>query len=220
VTQLDDSQGKATTGFSRAQVAQALEASDEHRVLVIQGLYQKLLHRSASDRLLADGVHHDPSTEVGMWLAHYPGQAQLEADILGSSEYFSHRGGLSNVGFLDAVYRDVLGRPLDLAGAQTWLPQLPAAAQEPAVIDAQGDLSPDTAVAGRTAVAGQVVQSAEADGLLVAGLYQQLLHRSPDTPGLQAFVTGMQPRGAGGSGETVEIVEAALVGSDEYFGHL
>jgi uncharacterized repeat protein (TIGR01451 family) len=217
---LDAYDANPSTGLSRAQVAQAIEGSGEYRTRVVQGLYQKLLKRSASNG------------EVGAWLANYPGQAQLEADILGSTEYFSHRGGLSNADFLDAVYLDVLGRHVDRIGSQTWLPLLPTSSQEPAVIDAQGDLSPDTssAMTMRTAVALLIVQSPESDTALVRSLYQQLLRRPSDDAGLAGFVASMQattaqpstmpPSPPPGTGERIEAVEAAIAGSDEYFARL
>src|SRR5207244_1973512 len=58
VSRLDDPNPK--TRASRALVAQAIESSDEYRALVIQGLYQKLLRRPASD-----DVTHSAGTDVG-----------------------------------------------------------------------------------------------------------------------------------------------------------
>jgi uncharacterized repeat protein (TIGR01451 family) len=193
--------------WARARVAQTVESSDEYRGGVIQGMYHDLLHRSASPG------------EIDMWLHHtaFAGAAQIEADILGSTEYFNLRGGLSNAAFLDAIYRDVLNRPLDQTGAQTWMPLLPPSALEPGVIDALGTLSPDTQRDARTAITLQIVQSAESDDLLVGGLYQQLLHRQADAPGVQGFVASMQLTGGGGTGEPIETVRAAIIGSDEYF---
>jgi|GEM_PF-3705924 len=45
---------------------------------------------------------------------------------------------------------------------------------------------------------------------IIGALYQQLLHRSADTSGLQGFIAAMQKT-------TVEAVVASLAGSDEYY---
>jgi uncharacterized repeat protein (TIGR01451 family) len=190
------------TRYSRAEVAQLIEGSDEYRTLAIQGLYQRLLNRPAG------------STEVSMWLGSYPGQAQLEADILGSPEYFGQRGGLSNGGWLVAVYRDVLGRALDRTEAQIWLPLLPGGALS----------AGDDPMAARTRVALQIIQSEESDTARVDNLYEQLLGRHADTNGLTGFVGAMLPPDpqtkGGGDGEPIETVRAAIAGSDEYFARL
>src|SRR5262249_53378072 len=117
------------TRYSRAAVAQGVENSSEHRALVVQDFYLKLLRRSASDFLDSDPANnldgHSVKSEVGMWLAQFAAgkgftEVTLEADILGSAEYFGMRGGLNNGGLLMAIYQDVLGRPVDAGGSLAW----------------------------------------------------------------------------------------------------
>ena len=48
---------------------------------------------------------------------------QVRADLIGSDEYFSRFGSGTNAGFLNAMYSDVLGRPVDAFG-QSLLPLL------------------------------------------------------------------------------------------------
>jgi hypothetical protein len=89
----------------------------------------------------------------------------------------------------------VLGRAIDFA----------------ALVALNGQLS---AGVSRAAVAGLVINSAEARGVLVQGFYQRLLRRSADPGGLNHFVTAL------GSGMRDEQVAATLAVSDEYFGRV
>jgi hypothetical protein len=117
--------------------------------------------------------------------------AEVEAALLGSAEYFQLHGG-SNNSFLSAVYQDVLSRALDDSGAQTW-----------------GSLLAGGST--REAVAGAILNSAEAETDQVQGFYNEFLHRPADPAGLNGFVTALQ------QGEAAEQVIASIVGSDEYF---
>jgi streptogramin lyase len=171
---------------TRSQVAMAIENSPESRGLVVQGFYTKFLGRSAD------------SAGLNGWLSFLAqgGTAeQVEANILGSQEYFVRKGG-TNAGFLTAVYQDVLNRPIDPAGATFWNRML------------TNDAS------SRTTVALAILQSSESDQLEVQTIYLQFLHRPADAGGLATFVQALQ------SGTPNEVVIAAVIGSDEYFGRL
>src|SRR5262249_47744983 len=78
------------------------------------------------------------------------------------------RGGGTNVGFLTALYRDVLGRALDPAGQAAFDALL-----------AQG--------APRDAVALLVIQSLEARTVQAEGLYRRLLGRAANPSELAAL---------------------------------
>jgi hypothetical protein len=114
---------------------------------------------------------------------------QLETAFYGSTEFFNHVGG-TNDRFVQALYQDVLQRPED-AGAQNFVQAL-----------SQG-VSPGT-------VAAAILGSAEADTLLVQGLYQTYLHRPADTAGLQSHVNALL------QGQTYEQQFASFVASGEY----
>ncbi len=49
---------------------------------------------------------------------------QVRRDLMATPEYLATRAGGSLLGFLDAVYRDALGRPIDAQAATFWLEQL------------------------------------------------------------------------------------------------
>jgi uncharacterized delta-60 repeat protein len=186
---LPDSGGLATwtgllnQGDSRTQVVQMIEASSEYQTVEVEFLYGYVLGRAA-----------DPTglTAWGNFLAAGGTFEQLEANLLGSDEYFSGRGGGSNESFLQAVYRDVLSRTLDPSGDQTWRQALSAGVS-------------------RTAVGAAILASKESDTDEVQALYVKILRRSADSSGLNLFTNDLQ------QGVPNEAVLAALAGSDEYF---
>jgi hypothetical protein len=89
-----DPQGLADRGFAtRAQVAAAIAGSHEAHALVVQGLYHKLLLRSA-----------DPSGQA-TWTGFLDGGStaeQLSAILMGSDEY-KNRDVVTPAGFVDAA---------------------------------------------------------------------------------------------------------------------
>jgi hypothetical protein len=68
---------------SRAQVAQAFVNSDDYHIDVVQGFYDTLLHRAADPAGLKAWTN---------FLAQGGTQLQLEAQFLGSDEYYLTRG--------------------------------------------------------------------------------------------------------------------------------
>jgi len=100
--------------------------------------------------------------------------------------------GSTNDAFLRALYTDVLGRDIDPSGAASWTAAL-----------AQGQ--------SRTAVAQQVLASAEADQDFVQAYYHQLLGRGADTGGLNSFVASLL------AGARHDDVIVGFLASDEFF---
>jgi type III secretory pathway component EscR len=95
------------SGGSRAQVAQIVLNSGEYRTKLAQSLFKQFLGRAATQ------------TEVNFFLsALQQGMTveQLIAVIVGSDEYYQNRGGGMNNGFLEHLYNDLLGRPIDEGG--------------------------------------------------------------------------------------------------------
>lgn len=172
-------------GMSRTEVAQGIEGSLEHEADLVAGWYQTYLHRTPS-----------PSDQ-GAWanlLAHGVTDEVVQASLLGSPEYFAHRGGSTDSGFLAALYQDVLGRPIDSGGQAFWSAALSHGLT-------------------RTDVALALLSSAEGRQVMVVHWYQEFLRRSVTAPDAAAWVTLM------GLGATDEMVVASLVGSPEYFSH-
>ncbi len=166
----------------RADAARGVLGSAEYDGQVVQALYQRLLGRS----LDPGGLGYIGVLQQGVI------REQVMASILGSSEYFANRGGGSNAGFLSALYRDVLHRDIDGAGQ----------AQFGALL-ANG--------VSRSDVALMVLQSREARETLVSNLYQQLLLRTAEAAGRDAWVSLLE------GGGTVEDIIAGIVASDEYY---
>jgi hypothetical protein len=166
-----DSRGQTPPAI-RAQVAQAFLDSVEYRMDVVQGFYNTLLHRTA-----------DPAGLNGWtnFLAQGGTEPQLEAQFLGSNEYFITRGGGAVSGYVQALYQDVLNRQVDPVGLQL----------------ATTFLSSNDSAASRTALASAVITSQEGNIATINHLYSQFLHRAPDSVGLSAFLAGFQENQSG-----------------------
>ena len=116
---------------------------------------------------------------------------QLEANLLGSAEYFGLHGN-NNTGFLQRAYQDVFGRAIDAGGASFWGGLLASGAP-------------------RAAIALDLVQSLEGDTDAVQMIYLHFLRRQADPFGLQVWTGELQ------AGVDLEVVQAAILSSDEYF---
>jgi uncharacterized repeat protein (TIGR01451 family) len=169
-------------GTTRGQVAQTILSSPEYRQIFVESLYPRFLRRAAD----AAGVN----AFINQWAAGATVE-QIIATLLGSQEYFVNRGGGTNDGFLDALYDDLLHRPVDSAGRNAFLQALAAGST-------------------RSQVATDILRSPEYLRLLVQGFYQQFLRRAADNSGLNAIVNLLQQDGRDEQGVAI------LVGSDEY----
>src|SRR5262249_31775585 len=89
---------------TRMDVALNLDLSPEYRVVTIGKLYNQLLHRPVDQPGLNSALQ---------FLAAGNTFDQLRAILIGSDEYFVTRGGGTVSGFLNAMFQDVLGRPID-----------------------------------------------------------------------------------------------------------
>ena len=150
---------------------------------MVEGLYQRFLGRAADPLGLA--------TWVG-FLADGGTMVQLEAMILGSPEYFNVHGGGTNAGFINAIYRDVLGRVPDPGGAMFYSQFL-----------ANGGSPFDVAQA--------ILNSSEDELIRLKGYYQQFLRRDIDPAGQADWVNAIA------QGVPDEAVIAGIMSSPEYF---
>src|SRR5262249_436411 len=92
------------SGGSHAPVAPIVLKSVEYRTKLTQNLYQQFLHRDAAQ------------TEIDFFLSALQQGGtveQLIAALVSSTEYYQNRGDGTNKGFLEQLYRDLLGRPID-----------------------------------------------------------------------------------------------------------
>jgi hypothetical protein len=176
--------GMLDQGAGTAVVVRGIEASLEYRTLVVKDLYRQFLRREAEPFGL--GVF---TTFLGAGGT----AAQVESIIVGSPEYYQRQGGGSDAGFLDAVYRDLLGRPTDPSGRMSFGQALTAGAQP-------------------ADVAAAIFASPEFHGRLVESLYTRYLGRRSDPFGRAAFVEALD------AGVSEEEVLIAILSSPEYAG--
>src|SRR5262249_17240707 len=137
---------------TRNELAIQIMTSMEYETDQVDTLYGQILHRPA-----------DPTGQsVFVNLLSQGGtQQQVEAQLLGSGEFFTNFGGGTNSGFLNALYQDVLKRPIDPPGLQTWGAAL------------QNGMT-------RTDLAASILASPEYDTDAVQALYQSILGRAAD----------------------------------------
>jgi len=134
--------------LNRMGLVTTIVASQEFRTAEVGALYQQFLNRPA------DGGAQAFVT----LLAQGATVQQVAAQVLGSPEYFTGRGGGSNDGFVAALYNDVLGRKPD-SPAALFVTQL-------------------TGGTSRAAVALEIFQSLEGSNAFQTKLDQRLLHGS------------------------------------------
>jgi hypothetical protein len=150
-------------GTPRTTVLLGIETSVEYRTLVIQNLYQTLLHRAP-----------DP-VGFNIFLRFFASGGtlvQAQAFVFGSPEYFTLAGSTSS-GFITALYRDVLSRHPDPSGMATF--------------------SQFLASGGTRLLAAQIMlNSLEADQDVVQGIYLHFLRRAADPAGLTTWTNFLQ----------------------------
>ena len=176
-TQLLDS------GKPVSSVAELIAHSDEYYAnFVIRPAYLNLLGRAAED------------AGVKVWTAQMDAgttDQQLEADIVSSPEFYTKAGG-TNIDWIDAVYKFLLGRAPDAGGENYW----------------NGKLA-----AGQTLnqVAQGIAGSQENDTQLINEDYFHYLGRGADAGGLAYWLKQFA------DGQTNEDVIAGFTGSVEYY---
>lgn len=165
----------------RTHLTNALSVSDEWAGTEVDNLYRKILGRSAD----ADGRAY--------WLGRIRSGLHVE-DIAvyfyGGDEYFT-RSGRTNAGFVDRLYRDLLGRSPD-SGRNYWIDQL------------------NRRQLDRAGVAANFFASIESRRQRVTRLYVTILGRRPDSSGL-AYWADQLPR----IGDVT--LAAYLASSQEYY---
>jgi hypothetical protein len=175
--------GLLNQGVSHSQVVYEIEtdSGNQFRTVEVQQLYHRYLGRSGESAALAYAV---------AGLAGGGTVQQLGAGIVGSNEYFKDAGG-NNTGFLQTMYKEVLGRPID---------------PNALAVDLAGLASGISA----TEIALSVMTSPEADQVMVQSVYQTYLHRTADPMGLAYSVQLLE------SGVTYEQLIAFVMGSNEF----
>jgi len=169
-------------GATRAEVVLGIEQTPEYLSDEVRAAFQQYLHRDAD----AAGMDYF----VGM-LAHGTIE-QLDEALLSSDEYYIVRGGGTNDGFFNALFQDLLNRPVDAATLR-WLNTL----------SSEGT--------SRQQVVSAVYGSLERQQEVATQLYEQFLDRSPDSVGMTAIINDL------GAGGPISAVEVKILSSAEYF---
>jgi hypothetical protein len=180
--ELDSNNQLLTTGTTRSQLATTLLNTSEHRIFFATTVFTRYLGRVPDSTALV------PLLTA---LAQGATQEQVVATVIGSAEYFQ-KNGSNNSQFFTAVYRDLLGRQIDLTSLSA-LDSLISAGKT------------------RTEVAAQVLASADYRQVYVSNTFVALLRHEGAASAVSAWV------GALGQGTRAEVFIASLAGSDDYF---
>lgn len=157
----------------------------EYRRNEINDAYEKYLHRPADPTgeayflnlvNISQGVPSGPGTE-----------RRTSAILISSQEYYVDRGGGTDAGFITAVFQDVLHRAPDPSALAFY-------GQELALGVTHVEL------------AGQILNSIEAEIISINSLYQRYLGRPADPGGVQAFLFNLS-QGYGTENNTETIMD-------------
>src|SRR5205823_11831779 len=151
--------GQLDQGGTPASVTQGLLNSTEYQSNTAQQLYSVYLHRAADAGGLASVVNA---------LSKGASSDQVAVVFAGSTEYFQARAGSNNASFLQALYVDALGRPIDGSGQQMFGQALAAGVT-------------------RQQVAATLLSSHEYHQVEVGQLFARYLKRGADPSGLATF---------------------------------
>ncbi|MCC6417524.1 MAG: proprotein convertase P-domain-containing protein [Gemmataceae bacterium] len=171
-----------SSGATHHNIVRSITASAEYRTRVIDQAVRALLSRPADPALLALGQNHFAS---GGTLDGF------KAQLMGSAEYYFGHGQGSDGGWLQAVFQDALGHPLNTEGFNFWAPQM--------------------ATGSRFDVALGILRAVEADQFVVSQMYLNLLRRPVDGTGLGYWGGLLQ------AGTREEELISSLVSSPEYY---
>lgn len=167
--------------ISPARLVDSMQRVDEGGTATVEDLFSDLLRRTV-----------DPaSREFFVLRLDRIGRQKVAADLVASGEYFTRQGGGTNGGWVDAFYRDLLGRPADAGGRQYFLSELAAGRS-------------------RGSIASAVSGGAEGRRRLVSRLITELLRRPADAGGVSYYA------GRLAAGWRVERVVTSIATSTEY----
>jgi hypothetical protein len=170
-------------GESRQQIVSAIWGSAEHRGIEVDQFYATFLHRTEN------------AAERAAWvnvMQGGTGELQVAENFILSPEYQSSHA--TNVSYVIGLYNDVLGRSAASAEISYW---------------SQALLSSAT----RAQLAGAFLTSSESYTEILNQAYLNILHRSPDAVGEQAWLAQLQSGKA-----TPQDVSMAFLASGEFYG--
>lgn len=175
--------GQLRAGASRSDVVRTIWNSTEHLGRIVDGLYAQYLHRGADAMGRAS------------WISAIVGGESIEGvaqAIVNSAEYTSRNA--TNGAFVDALYRDILGRNADAGGRAAWLAQLNSGASRASIVQA-------------------FATSAENIDQAINSLYSEFYGRRADSSSLLYYRNLVQSGQA-----TIGRVAQSILASADYFG--
>lgn len=185
-------------GQTRPQIALEIEQSQEYRNDTVAGLFEYYLHRAPDAASLA--------ADSGL-LASGGTAEEIAISLVASPEYFQNRGGGTNLGFLNALYRDALHRPID-PGSAKLMGSLPFNQE-------YIRLAITEAVFGSTEYLDDLIGTpgapAATSGYVEYGLYQAYLGRNAEAAAVPSEVAQLR------SGTSELVFVAELLGSSEFY---
>jgi Ca2+-binding RTX toxin-like protein len=166
------------------------------------------LYQATLDRAPDVAGHADWAGRIGTGDTPLSGAA---AGFVGSREFQNVYGALDNAAFVELLYQNVLGRPSDPGGRQTWLDALAGGASRADVVlgfsESREFVNATTQAANAYAFNSDPANWTDE----VFRMYQATLGRDPDAPGLLDWAENL------GSGRfTLTDVAGGFVGSREF----
>ncbi len=174
--------GRLGSGMPRGGMATAFNRSDEYYLLKIREAYNRALNRDP-----------EPAGQ-SYWLGRLQRQElspeNLYATFLFSDEMYSVQGGGTNVGYVTALYQELLGRDPEPAGLAYWLARLESGP--------------------RRVISDGIWYSIEKYNVRVEEAYQLFLGRSAGAGEVSYWSSYARSYGP-------TAMRAAIMGSDEYW---
>lgn len=153
---------------------------------VAQDVYR--LYITALGRTPDSNGHYDWTISIGM------NNATLDNVVdgfVGSSEFVNGVGLLNNTDFVTHLYQNALGRNPDPAGLSNWVSQLNAGASKASIILGFSQSSEAQNIYDQSARTFIETNSASYMGDNAYRIYQVILNRDPDAPGLSDWSYGL-----------------------------
>lgn len=185
-------------GVVLLQIETAVNAAgrNEYNDNTVNNLFQQFLGRNADLGAL---------NFYGSELSSGAGIQQLEAQIIGSDEYFANAGG-TNTAFISAMYRDLLNRNPDSGGLAFYTNFINEQTQE-------NPTAPQSTI--RATTAANLLGQTETITDQVTLFYTIYLNRQPDNSGLAFYINQLQ------NGVTLQAVtNEFLASTPEYFNNV
>jgi len=181
-------EAKMSAGETNEQIAYEVVSSKESYQDLVTSWFQQFLGRAPISSELAEFQGDLSGGET---------EEQVQANILGSPEFYQDAGN-TDIGFVTALYQDLLGRPPSGAETNSWIEQIQALETTGSDTDA------------RSQVALDILNSSEHISDDLKGWFEKFLGRAP-TPSEIATLTSFQKT----AGD--QTVVASILGSNEFF---